>query len=141
MLIHATCVVVEDRAVLLAAPPGGGKSDVALRLIDAGARLVADDRVELRDVDGVLTAFAPPPIAGLIEVRHVGVLSVPHEPNAPVALYVELMPMDRVLERLPEPEPITLLDHAVRRLRLPAYAASTPAKIRAALRYRLESSA
>jgi len=135
MLFYATCVALEDQGVLLTGASGCGKSDVALRLIDAGAQLVADDQVELRVVDGALTAFAPQSIAGMFEARHVGLLRLPYRASAPVALCVALEPMEAVLERLPEAENIFLLDHPVRHLRLPAYAASTPAKIRAALRY------
>ncbi len=135
-LIHASCVVIAGRAVLLAGPSGSGKSDVTLRLIDGGAQLVADDQTELRVVDGQLLAISPASIAGLLEIRHVGVLRVPHCPSAPVALYVEFVQEDIKLERLPEPEHIILLDHKVRQIRLYAHAASTPAKIRAALLYR-----
>ena len=45
--IHATCIALDGRGVLLRGPSGSGKSDMALRLIDAGAELVADDRVDL----------------------------------------------------------------------------------------------
>ncbi|HEX3418624.1 MAG TPA: serine/threonine protein kinase, partial [Stellaceae bacterium] len=48
MLVHATAIAIDGRAVLLRGPSGAGKSDLALRLIDGGARLVADDQVELR---------------------------------------------------------------------------------------------
>jgi serine kinase of HPr protein (carbohydrate metabolism regulator) len=137
MLIHASCVVLDERGVLLAGPSGVGKSDVALRLIvEADARLVADDQVELALRVGMLFAKAPPQIAGLIEARHVGVLRVPQSDPVPVVLYVELTPPDAELERLPEPAPVFLLDHPVRRLRLPAHAASTPAKIRATMLFR-----
>ncbi len=135
-LVHASCVVLAGRAVLLAGPPGCGKSDVTLRLIDGGAQLVADDQIELRLVDGHLLALAPAPIAGLMEVRHVGILRVPHCPSAPVALYVELVPDAAALDRLPEPDEIRLLDRPVRRIKLYAHAASAPAKIRAALLYK-----
>ena len=47
MLVHATAVAIDGQAVLLRGPSGSGKSDLALRLIDAGARLVADDQSEL----------------------------------------------------------------------------------------------
>ncbi|MDE2029074.1 MAG: HPr kinase/phosphatase C-terminal domain-containing protein [Alphaproteobacteria bacterium] len=136
MLLHASCVAVGGKAVLLAGPPGIGKSDLALRLIDGGARLVADDQTALRIEDGVLCAAPPPAIAGMIEIRHVGLRRTDFAASAPVALYVELAPMDAVLERLPDPESMLLLERRVPMLRLPAFAASTPAKIRAALAYR-----
>jgi HPr kinase/phosphorylase len=69
--VHATSVALPDAdggwsGVLLRGPSGAGKSDLALRLIDGGARLVADDQTELRCVDGVLTACAPDMLAGKI---------------------------------------------------------------------------
>ncbi|NTU76820.1 MAG: serine/threonine protein kinase, partial [Alphaproteobacteria bacterium] len=121
--------------ILLTGEPGIGKSDVALRLIDEGAELVADDQTEISLLNGHLQASAPAPIAGLLEVRHIGLMRLPFCPSAPVKLSIELCPPNALLERLPEAKSILLLDQPVRWLRLPAWAASTPAKIRAALRY------
>ncbi|HEY0835196.1 MAG TPA: HPr kinase/phosphatase C-terminal domain-containing protein [Azospirillum sp.] len=129
--IHGTCVLVAGIGVLLRGPSGGGKSDVALRLIDGGALLVADDRVELRMDQGRLMATAPAALAGLIEVRGVGILPVPAATDAPVGLVVDLVPHDGV-ERLPEPDTAMLLDTAVPRVALAAFDASTPAKLRLA---------
>jgi HPr kinase/phosphorylase len=136
-LLHASCVAIDGQGVLLAGAPGAGKSDVALRLIDAGGELVADDQTALRVENGRLTAFPPPSIAGLLEVRHVGLLKMPYCPSAPVMLYVELVPDAAALQRLPEAEELFLLDQPVRRLSLPSYESATPAKIRAALHYKL----
>ena len=70
--IHATVIDIGGDGVLLRGPSGCGKSDLALRLIDAGARLVADDRAVLTlDGDRVMVT-APPEIAGLFEVRGQG---------------------------------------------------------------------
>ena len=55
-LLHATAISINGQAVLLIGPPGSGKSDLALRLIDRGALLIADDQVALTEVDGVLHA-------------------------------------------------------------------------------------
>lgn len=129
--IHGTCVLVSGVGVLLRGPSGGGKSDVALRLIDGGALLVADDRVELRMDQGRLMATAPKALAGLIEVRGVGILRVPTAEAAPVGLIVDLVPHDAI-ERLPEPETAVLLDAAVPRVAIAAFDASTPAKLRLA---------
>jgi hypothetical protein len=70
-----------------------------------------------------------------MEIRYVGLFRVPFVESAIVKLYVELSRLDETIERLPSATPIFLLDHPVQRLRLPAFAASTPAKIRAALLY------
>jgi serine kinase of HPr protein (carbohydrate metabolism regulator) len=135
MLLHASCVAIDGRAVLLAGPSGVGKSDLALRLIDRGAQLVADDQTKLTVERGVLVASSPLPILGLLEIRHIGLMRLPFLAMAHVALYVELSVLDTALERLPEPDPVFFLDHSVQRLRLPSFAASTPAKIRAFLTY------
>ena len=137
MLLHASCVVLNGKAVLLAGPPGVGKSDVALRLIvDGGAQLLSDDQTALRLENAVLIASPPPVIEGIIEIRHVGLAKMPFAASAPVALYVELTASGEGLERLPERDSVFFLDRLVERLRLPSFAASTPAKIRAALAYR-----
>ena len=72
MMVHATCVAIGDRAVLLCGPSGSGKSDLALRLIDGGAQLVADDQVVLRAEGGRIVARAPEALAGRMEVRGIG---------------------------------------------------------------------
>ncbi len=133
MLLHATSVAVDGKAVLLVGPPGSGKSDLALRLIDQGARLVSDDQTILTLDNGVLIASPPETIRGLMEIRHIGLIEMPYVPSAAVALYVELTPLDVSIDRLPEPAEVFLLDRAVKRIRLPSFAASTCAKIRAAL--------
>jgi serine kinase of HPr protein (carbohydrate metabolism regulator) len=139
MLIHATCVAINGKAVLLTGPPGSGKSDLALRLIDGGAALVADDQTLLQSRNGVLTASAPASIAGMIELRHVGLIRMEALDSAPVVLTVDLASSSEALERLPEPDVVFLLDQRVQRLRLPAFAASTPAKIRVFLSHMMLS--
>ena len=76
MQVHATCVSLDDMGLLIRGPSGIGKSDLALRLIDTGARLVADDRVDLMISNNDAVARAPETLAGL-EVRGLGVLRFP----------------------------------------------------------------
>ncbi len=107
--VHASAVLVGRRAVLIRGPSASGKSRLALELIEAGrigtvlfARLVADDRVHLETAGGRLLARPAEALAGLIEVRGVGLLRVAHEPSAVVGFVVDLAAADAV--RLPEPD-------------------------------------
>lgn len=130
--LHASCVAIGEQAVLIQGHSGAGKSDLALRLIDRGARLVSDDYTLIVRANTQLVASPPPTIAGRIEVRGLGILPMPHVERVPVALLVELS--DDV-ERMP---PLT----ATRRLcgiDLPVIAveghyASAPIKVELALR-------
>ena len=123
--VHASCVAIGGRGVLIAGPSGAGKSDLTLRLIDAGAMLVSDDYTVLTARDGVLRAEPPATIAGRIEVRGIGIVERPFARDAPVALWVEA----GTPERMPE-----AMTHVVAGIALPAYTlalleASAPARI------------
>ena len=89
---QATCVAINGRAVLIEGPPGSGKSSLALTLIDRGAVLIGDDGVTLQPRGGRLYASPPPNIAGLLEVRNLGLLEFPTVGDVPVALVVRLDP-------------------------------------------------
>jgi HPr kinase/phosphorylase len=131
--VYGTSVALDGAGVLLRGPSGAGKSDLALRLIDAGAALVADDQTELRRTSMGLRMSAPPTIAGLLEVRGVGILRVPSGPSAILRLVVTLVPGEAI-ERLPEPRECRFLDCVVPEIALAAFEASAPAKLRLALR-------
>ena len=133
LLVHATTVAIDGRAVLLRGPSGSGKSDLALRLIDAGADLVADDQSELRRVGDAVTVRAPASLAGLIEVRGVGIVRCAPLSDVPLALIVDLVAGDAV-ERLPAPYRENVLGLDLPCLALAPFEASAPAKLRAALR-------
>lgn len=132
--IHATCVAFDDAGILLRGPSGAGKSDLALRLVEAGAMLVADDRVDLRRQGGRLFASAPVPLRGLVEARGVGILRLPFQESAPLRLVVDLVARAEV-ERLPEPEAEAILGVDLPRLRLHGLDASAPAKLALGLRH------
>ena len=132
VLVHATCVALEGRGVLLRGVPGAGKSDLALRLIEGGAQLVADDQVALTRSGETLLAAPPARIAGLLEVRGIGIVSLDFVPQCPVHLVVDLAPPESI-ERLPEAASVTLSGHRLRRAVLAPFEASTPAKVRLAL--------
>ena len=133
--IHASCVAIGAQGVLLLGKSGSGKSDLALRLIEEGARLVADDRTILFLSGGVLHARAPDSIKGLLEIRGLGIVTFPTRPKVKIALAVRL---GREGKRLPRPAiyhiPAPLKGaRPVPQIALDARFASTPAKIRAAL--------
>ncbi|HEX6375594.1 MAG TPA: HPr kinase/phosphatase C-terminal domain-containing protein [Allosphingosinicella sp.] len=129
-VVHASCVAIKGRAVLLAGRPGAGKSDLALRLVDRGALLVSDDYTELRRCDGRLLARAPATIAGKIEVRGVGVVELAAVADVPVCLYADL---ERTPERLPEAATIRLAGEEVPLIALAALEPSAPLKLEQAL--------
>jgi serine kinase of HPr protein (carbohydrate metabolism regulator) len=132
ILVHATAIAIDGRAVLLRGPSGAGKSDIALRLIDAGARLVADDQVELRRAGGRVLVRAPAAIAGLMEVRGVGILQIEPLAEAALAMCVDLVPSAEV-ERFPEFRSEDVLGLTVPTIALSPFEASAAAKLRFAL--------
>lgn len=74
---QATAVAIGGRALMIEGPPGSGKSSLALALIDRGAALVGDDGVALSLRDGRVWAAPPPNTAGLLEIRNVGIVTLP----------------------------------------------------------------
>lgn len=105
--IHASSVMIGERVLLLAGQSGCGKSDLALRLIDRGARLLSDDYTDLDARDGILYARPPATIAGRIEIRGVGIVAMAFAAEGPVALILDL---DGTPQRLPDdPLPFTRL--------------------------------
>ncbi|MXP42712.1 serine kinase [Altererythrobacter soli] len=90
-LANISCVAIAGRGVLIEGEPGSGKSSLALALIDRGAVLVGDDAVTLESRGGRLWALPPPNIAGLIEIRNVGLASLP-TCSAPLAIVIRFDP-------------------------------------------------
>lgn len=88
--IHASCVSIDDHAVLITGPSGSGKSDLSLRLLDRGFALVSDDQTILKRVGTHVVAAAPTTIRGKLEIRGLGILNVDVVDDIPVALAVEL---------------------------------------------------
>jgi HPr kinase/phosphorylase len=104
--IHASAVLVGARAVLIRGPSGSGKSRLALELIEAArggalrfARLVGDDRVHIEAAHGRLLVRPAAALAGLIEIRGLGIRKLPYEASAVVGLVVDLAAQ---AERLPQ---------------------------------------
>lgn len=101
-VFSASAVAIGDAALAIEGPPGSGKTSLALALIDRGARLIGDDGVRLTRQGDRLIASPPPNIAGLLEVRGVGIVEFPLGPSLPLALILSL---GTSAERLPDPVP------------------------------------
>jgi hypothetical protein len=130
MTLHATAVALGEAGVLLLGPPGSGKSDLALRLIDRGATLIADDRVLLAHVGGQLYLAPPAPLAGRIEVRGVGILAVPYRPGVCAVMAFDLA---NPPERLPTPVGLSVGGVTLPCLALAPFEASAPLKVERAV--------
>jgi len=128
--VHATCVALRAgrswHGILLRGPSGAGKSDLAL---------VADDQTALVPQGRGLVATPPDTLAGLLEVRGIGIVKLGRTrllARARIALLVDLVPPDRI-ERLPDPARETLLGIDLPVLALAPFEASAPAKLHLAL--------
>ena len=128
--LHASVVLVGARAILIRGESGSGKSRLALELLQAAAggrvafaRLVADDRVLVAPAHGRLVARPPAPLAGLLEIRGLGIRRLPYEPVAAVGLVVDLA---APAERLPQDEALETQIEEVRLPRLAVAAGTNP---------------
>ncbi len=123
------------RGALLEGPSGAGKSDLALRCLDAGFRLVADDRTVVWASGGRLFGRAPDTLAGLIEARGHGVMAEPPLTFAEIGLAVSCAVDPTAIERVPAPVVDVLLGTTLPRIRLDAREPSAPAKLRRAMQH------
>jgi serine kinase of HPr protein (carbohydrate metabolism regulator) len=130
--LHATCVAIGGRAVLIEGPSGAGKSDLALRLIDRGATLVSDDYTHCEAADSALLASPPTRIAGQIEVRGIGIVRMPHLTQMPVALIVTLLDAP---PRMPDPATRRIDGIAIPLVALAAREPSAAIKVELALNH------
>jgi HPr kinase/phosphorylase len=143
-LVHGTCLEIGGCGVLILGASGSGKSDVALRLIDQPgrgtgleamtARLVADDQVVITARKNRLSAAPPPQLAGLIEVRGLGIVRTEYAPQVDLDLVVRLADA-KSIERLPHGDQArrVLLNMELPEIAVDPTAASAPARVRAAL--------
>jgi HPr kinase/phosphorylase len=132
--VHASAVLAGARAVLIRGPAGAGKSQLALALIQAAetgllrfARLVGDDRVHLEAHHARLLVRPAAPLAGLLEVRGLGIRRLEHEPMAVVGLVVDLAAQDA--ERLPAADATLIAGVELPRLAVAAGSAPLPAAL------------
>jgi HPr kinase/phosphorylase len=139
-LVHGTCVALGERAALLRGKSGSGKSDLALRFLalpgdgDLRPQLVADDQVWIYLEDGRAVASAPEALAGLIEVRGLGIAEMPFVASAPLILVCDLVASDTVPRMPPEPwDHVPIAGGSIPALKLSAFEESAPLKLRMAL--------
>ena len=136
-ILHATTVAVfRDggwAGVLIRGASGAGKSDLALRLLATGWRLVADDRTVAWASGGRLWSRAPRTLSGLIEARGLGIASTASLDLAPIMLAVRLFDRDETLERMPEQSFTDILEIPLPEVRIFAMQASAAAKVAVAL--------
>ena len=135
--VHASAVLVGDRAVLIRGPSGSGKSRLAFELILAGrsgqiprAILVGDDRVHLDTDSGNLIVRPAQELAGLIEIRGLGIRRIEHVDEAAVGLVVDLGAEDG--DRLPATEALTIWLDGVKIPRIPVNRQYSPLPLIAA---------
>lgn len=139
-LVHGTAIALAGRAALIRGVSGAGKSDLALRclmqpatvLIPEQAILVADDQVLVEPAGDHLILRCPPTIRGRLEVRGLGLVTLPWIEPATLQLVVDLVAPEQV-ERLPEPASVTILGVSVNHLLLTPFEASAPLKLLLAL--------
>jgi len=122
--VHASAVRIGNRAVLIRGPSGAGKSHLAFDLILAGragqippAVLIGDDRVHLQASQGQLVVRPAPPLAGLIEIRGLGIRRCDFAQEAIVGLVVDLSAADA--GRLPQPEALQTQLYGIKIPRIP----------------------
>jgi serine kinase of HPr protein (carbohydrate metabolism regulator) len=139
--VHGTAVSVNGIGVLISGPSGSGKSDLALRLMDANAILIADDRIDLRLRDEAVVMSAPDELSGLIEVRGLGIHRVEGPESGSesgsgsaeirLGLAIDLVARN-ALERMPEPQTRVVLGISIPLIRLYPFDVSAVAKVRLA---------
>jgi HPr kinase/phosphorylase len=107
-ILHASCIAVDGRGLLILGPSGAGKSTLAIRLVALGARLVSDDRTRVTIRDDALLASCPnAALQGLVEARGIGLLRAPSVESAPLTLAIDLDQTEP--DRLPPPRTVTIL--------------------------------
>jgi serine kinase of HPr protein (carbohydrate metabolism regulator) len=139
MILHAGLIAARVsggwRGVLIQGPSGAGKSDLALRAIEAGFRLVADDRVRVFVSGARLFGRAPDSLHDLIEVRGQGIVRQPALAFSQITLTVHCKRTPEVIERLPEATLERILECDIPVFDLWPFEDSAPAKIRRAIEY------
>ena len=129
--IHSTSVVIDDNGVLILGDSGSGKSDLALRLIDNGATLISDDISICRKNSNNIYLYCPPEIKGLLEVREIGIITVPFVERIKLRLVVNLKSKNN--ERFPKDNSFRILGIKIPLISIEGKNSSAVAKIKVKL--------
>ncbi len=129
--IHSTSVVIDDNGVLILGDSGSGKSDLALRLIDSGATLISDDISICRKNLNNIYLYCPPEIKGLLEVREIGIITVPFVERIKLRLVVNLKSINN--ERFPKDSSYRILGIKIPIINIEGKNSSAVAKIKVKL--------
>ena len=113
-LMHANCISIKDRGLLILGPSGSGKSSLSLKLIALGGKLVADDKTILKRQEGSILASCPLALKGQIEARGIGVLQMPVVEVVKISLVVDLGA--QTFERIPAFEKYSIFGLNIRLL-------------------------
>ena len=125
---HSTSVAIEDLGVLIRGKSGIGKSDLALRLIDSGATLISDDLTICKKIDDYLYLYPHSETKGLLEVREIGIMTVPYVENIKLTLVVELV--EKQFERIPRTMNCNILGIKFPKIKISGKSSSAVAKIK-----------
>ncbi len=126
--LHSTSVVIEDSGVLIVGDSGSGKSDLALRLIDSGATLISDDVTICKKNKDSIFLFPALQTKGLLEVREIGIMTVPYIDNIKLLLIVELVEYE--VDRLPNKTFGKFMNLNIPKIRIYGKNSSSVAKIK-----------
>ena len=129
--MHSSSVVIDDNGVLILGDSGSGKSDLALRLIDNGATLISDDISICRKNSNNIYLFCPPEIKGLLEVREIGIITVPFVERIKLRLVVNLKSKNN--ERFPKDNSFRILGIKIPLISIEGKNSSAVAKIKVKL--------
>ena len=129
--IHSSSIVIDDNGVLILGDSGSGKSDLALRLIDNGATLISDDISICRKNSNNIYLYCPPEIKGLLEVREIGIITVPFVERIKLRLVVNLRSKNN--ERFPKDNSFRILGIKIPLISIEGKNSSAVAKIKVKL--------
>ena len=110
MLVHASCVLWKNKGIIFLGNSGSGKTTASMRLIEKGGTLVADDYIEISEN---MVATCPDNIFGKIEIRGVGIVSIPAVKNAKIDLAIQCTPDFKEVERIPTPQKWSIGNNSV----------------------------